>query len=305
MEMSALQAFVAVAEQGSFSRAADALFLTQPAISKRVAALEEELRTPLFDRMGRSVRLTEAGETLLPHARRVLAELEASRQAVADLRGRVGGRLRVGTSHHIGLHRLPPILRTYTAAYPGVELDLHFMDSEQACLAVDRGELELAVVTLPQHAAETLDVERLWRDPLDFVVGAEHPLAAQPRLVPGDLAAHAAILPAPSTFTRRVVAAALRPWGIQLRVAMETNYLETIKMMVEVGLGWSALPRTMNAGELVTLSVTDVQLERQLGLVRRLGRSLGNAAGAFVDIARDHAGEDVAHPRVRAASGRP
>jgi len=294
MEMTALQAFVAVTEQGSFSRAADALFLTQPAVSKRISALEDELRAPLFDRMGRSVRLTEAGETLLPHARRVLGEMEASRQAVADLRGRVGGRLRIGTSHHIGLHRLPPILRSYTAAYPDVELDLHFMDSEQACFAVDRGELELAVVTLPRQPADTLVTERLWDDPLDVVVGPEHPLADQGRIDVPTLATHPAILPAPSTFTRRVVAASLRPWGLQLRVAMETNYLETIKMMVSVGLGWSALPRSLNEGELVVLDVAGVSLRRDLGLAQRRARSLGNAAGAFVSVARDHADADVA-----------
>lgn len=294
MEMTALQAFVAVAEHGSFSRAADALFLTQPAVSKRVSALEDELRAALFDRMGRSVRLTEAGETLLPHARRVLSEIESSRQAVADLQGRIGGRLRIGTSHHIGLHRLPPVLRAYTAAYPEVELDLHFMDSEQACLAVDRGELELAIVTLPQHPADTLAVECLWPDPLDIVVGPGHELAERDRVEPAELAAHAAILPAPTTFTRRIVAAALRPWGLQLRVAMETNYLETIKMMVEVGLGWSALPRSMNAGELVALEIPVIELRRELGLVRRSGRSLGNAAGAFIEVARQRAGADVA-----------
>lgn len=294
MEMSALQAFVAVAEEGSFSRAADALFLTQPAVSKRISALEDELRAPLFDRMGRSVRLTEAGETLLPHARRVLGELEASRQAVADLQGRVGGRLRIGTSHHIGLHRLPPILRGYTAAYPEVELDLHFMDSEQACFAVDRGELELAVVTLPRQPADTLVTERLWDDPLDIVVGPDHPLARAGAIDVATLAAHPAILPAPSTFTRRVVAAALRPWGVQLRVAMETNYLETIRMMVSVGLGWSALPRSLNEGDLVALDVAGISLHRDLGLVQRRARSLGNAAEAFVGVARDHADAVVA-----------
>ena len=289
MDLSALQAFVAVAEHGSFSRAADALFLTQPAVSKRVSALEAELRTALFDRMGRSVRLTEAGQTLLDHARRVLSEIEAGRQAVADLQGRVGGRLRIGTSHHVGLHRLPPVLRAYTAAYPGVELDLHFMDSEQACLAVDRGELELAVVTLPRQPAETLAIECLWPDPLDLVAATDHALAGGGPVDAATLAAHPAILPAPTTFTRRIVAAALRPRGLQLRVAMETNYLETIKMMVEVGLGWSALPRTMLDGNLATLEVPGIALQRDLGLVLRLGRSLGNAASAFVGIAREHA----------------
>ncbi len=292
MELTALQAFVAVAEAGSFSRAADALFLTQPAISKRIAALEDDLRARLFDRMARSVELTEAGRALLPHARRVLAELETSRQVVADLSGTVGGRLRIGTSHHIGLHRLPPILRRYTSRYPEVELDLHFMDSEQACQAVDRGELELAVVTLPESPPETLATETLWPDPLDFVAAPDHPLTRQARIEVTDLAQWPAILPAVTTFTRRIVAAALRPSGMNLRIALETNYLETIKMMVSVGLGWSALPRTMNHGELSVLPLKGIRLERRLGLVSRVGRTPANAAGAFVELARGQARSD-------------
>lgn len=290
MDITAVQAFVAVADDASFSRAADALFLTQPAVSKRVAALEDELRARLFDRMGRSVRLTEAGEALLPHARRVLAELDAGRQAVTDLQGTVGGRLRIGTSHHVGLHRLPPVLRAFSAQYPDVDLDLHFMDSEQACFAVERGELELAVVTLPQAPPSTLVTETLWPDPLDLVAAADHPLAGHGALAPAALAAHPAILPAPTTFTRRIVAEALRPHGLQLRVALETNYLETIKMMVAVGLGWSALPRTMVSGELVTLRVPAIEPRRRLGLVHRVGRTPGNAARAFVAVARARAG---------------
>lgn len=298
MELTALQAFVAVAEAGSFSRAADALFLTQPAISKRIAALEDDLRARLFDRMARSVELTEAGRALLPHARRVLSELETSRQVVADLSGTVGGRLRIGTSHHVGLHRLPPILRRYTSRYPDVELDLHFMDSEQACQAVDRGELELAVVTLPETPPETLAVETLWPDPLDFVAAPDHPLTRHTRIEVTDLAQWPAILPAVTTFTRRIVAAALRPSGMNLRIALETNYLETIKMMVSVGLGWSALPRTMNHGELDVLPLEGIRLERRLGLVSRVGRTPANAAGAFVEVARGQArsdsGDDIA-----------
>jgi DNA-binding transcriptional LysR family regulator len=286
MEISALQAFVAVAEAGSFSRAADQLLLTQPAISKRVAALEADVRAALFDRIARTVHLTEAGRALLPHARRVLAEVDASRQAVADLEGTVAGHLRIGTSHHVGLHRLPPILRTYNARYPQVEMDLHFMDSEQACFAVERGELELAVVTLPQAPSAQLTTEALWPDPLDIVAGPDHALAAQAHVTRADLAAWPAILPAPTTITRRIIAEALAPAGHHLRVALETNYLETIKTMVSVGLGWSALPRTMSDGDLITLPAPDLGLERRLGLVTRVGRSLGNAARAFAEAAR-------------------
>lgn len=293
MDLSALQAFVAVAETGSFSRAGERLFLTQPAVSKRVAALESELGARLLDRLARSVHPTEAGEALLPHAYRVLSELESSRQAIADLAGTVAGRLRIGTSHHVGLHHLPPILRDYSTRYPAVELDLHFMDSEQACTAVDNGQVELALVTLPAVASASLETETLWPDPLDFVTAPGHPLAQSPTVQPEELAAWPAILPAPTTFTRRIVAEALRPREIQPRVALETNYLETIKMMVTVGLGWSALPRTMNTGDLAVLELPGVQLERRLGLIRRVGRTPGNAATAFAQTARRFAADTI------------
>ena len=106
MDTQNLKAFLLVAESGSFSLAAEKLHLTQPADSKRVAQLEEQLDTHLFDRIGRNVSITEAGEALLPHARAVQLELQAAEQSVRDLAGEVTGQLRLATSHHIGLHRL-------------------------------------------------------------------------------------------------------------------------------------------------------------------------------------------------------
>jgi DNA-binding transcriptional LysR family regulator len=110
-----LRAFLLVAETGSFSLAAEKLHLTQPAVSKRIALLEEQLGADLFDRIGRNTSLTEAGTALLPHARAVQRELEAARQSVRDLSGAVAGQLRLATSHHIGLHRLPGAQRIQRA----------------------------------------------------------------------------------------------------------------------------------------------------------------------------------------------
>ncbi len=244
MDIANLQAFVSVAEAGSFSAAAEQLFLTQPAISKRIAQLESELDSRLFDRIGRHTALTESGRALLPRARRILAEVEDSRRAISNLSMRVAGSLRIGTSHHIGLHRLPPVLRQYTLDWPEVELDLHFMDSEQACRDVLHGRLELGIVTLPPDPAEDLAVREVWPDPLDFVTGREHPLARAGRVTPAQLCRHDAILPATGTYTRAIIEQALAPRGLTVPVRMATNYLETIKMLVSVGLGWSVLPRS-------------------------------------------------------------
>nr|P96194.1 RecName: Full=Uncharacterized HTH-type transcriptional regulator in ibpB-leuC intergenic region [Azotobacter vinelandii]CAA72148.1 CynR protein [Azotobacter vinelandii] len=108
MDLASLNAFIAVAETGSFSEAGERLHLTQPAVSKRIAALEQQLQVRLFDRLGREVRLTEAGRALLPRAYRILSVLEDTRRALNNLNGDVSGRLTLATSHHIGLHRLPP-----------------------------------------------------------------------------------------------------------------------------------------------------------------------------------------------------
>ena len=148
MDWAGLQAFVAVADHGGFSAAAAQLHLTQPAVSKRIALLEQSLDARLFDRIGRQVLLTEAGRLLLPRARQMLAEAESARRALQDLGEGIGGRLRLVTSHHIGLHRLPPLLRHFSALHPQVPLDLRFMDSEQAWNEVLHGQSELALTTL-------------------------------------------------------------------------------------------------------------------------------------------------------------
>lgn len=283
MDITALQAFIAVAEIGSFSQASERLYLTQPAISKRIAQLESELDTRLFDRIGRTISLTESGKALLPRARHILLELEDSRRAISNLSGKIAGRLGVGTSHHIGLHRLPPVLRRYTAAYQEVELDLHFMDSEEACRAVLHGDLELAVVTLPLTPPSELQTRLIWPDPLDFIVYPQHPLLTElSPISPARLCEHPAILPAPGTYTREIIEQAFRPYGLHIPIRMGTNYLETIKMMVSVGLGWSVLPRSMLSDDLRVLTVRDIHLSRRLGVVWHGARTLSNAANAML-----------------------
>ncbi len=283
MDIAALKAFLAVAESGSFSRASAQLFLTQPAISKRVAMLETELGTRLFDRIGRHTSLTESGHALLPRARRILLEVEDCRRAISNLSERVAGILRIGTSHHIGLHRLPPILRTYSTNYPEVELDLHFMDSEEVCRAVLHGDLELGIVTLPLETPAELGSRKIWPDPLDFIIDPKHPLARQKVVTPAQLCGFAAILPSPGTYTREVIEQAFKPLQLTIPIRLATNYLETIKMMVSVGLGWSVLPRSMISDDLAVLDVSRIgQLSRQLGTVWHSGRTLSNAAQAML-----------------------
>ncbi len=282
MELTQLAAFAAVAEQGGFSAAAEQLHLTQPAVSKRVRQLEEALGVTLFDRVGRRVALTEAGRALLPRARRLLNDAREMRRLVADLDGSVGGRLVMGTSHHIGLHRLPGPLRRFTRRYPEVELDIRFMDSEAACHAVEIGDLELAIVTLPPEPLPRLRLEPVWDDPLCFMVGRDHPLAERNQVPLAELVRLPAVLPSRNTYTRGILERAVRAAGLELRLGMETNYLETLRMLAEAGLGWSLLPATQLTGNLVALRVPGLELARRLGAVTHRERSLSNAARRMI-----------------------
>jgi len=282
MDIAALQSFLAVAETGSFSRAAERVFLTQPAVSKRIAALENQLGTRLFDRIGKRVQLTPAGTALYERARRVLRELDDVKRSIADLSGTIAGELRLATSHHIGLHRLPEPLRRFHAAYPQVRLDLRFMDSEQACNEVARGEIELAIVTLPPKLEAPLQADAIWDDPLDIVVARHHPLARARDVSIKDLAGYPAILPGPGTYTRAIILKALGPWRDKIEIGMATNYLEVLKMLASIGLGWSALPRTMIDDALSVVQIKNMKIDRTLGIVTHAARTLSNAAQALI-----------------------
>lgn len=288
MDIPNLNAFIAVADTRSFSVAAEHLYLTQPAISKRISALEAELDIQLFDRIGRKVTLTEAGVALLTRARNILQQVEDSKRAIQNLSGHIAGKLSVGTSHHIGLHRLPPVLRAFTHAYPEVELDLHFMDSEEACHAIEHGDLELGIVTLPLQPAKVLLTHEVWPDPLDIVVNQSHPLTLLKTITPKQLAQYSAILPTRGTYTRQIFEHTMRKHKLELKVGLSTNYLETIKMMVSVGLGWSVLPRSMLNKELTTLRIEGIKLERKLGIVWHSGHTLSNAAKAMSDMLKQN-----------------
>lgn len=284
MDLANLNAFIAIAETGSFSGAAERLFLTQPAISKRIASIEQQLKLRLFDRLGREVSLTEAGRALLPRAYQILNVLDDTRRALNNLNGEVSGRLTLATSHHIGLHRLPPLLREFTRTHPKVALDIQFLDSEVAYDEILHGRAELAVITLAPEPHSLIRAVPVWDDPLDFVVAPEHRLTRQKAVSMADIARHPAVFPGGNTFTHHIVHRLFEAQGLTPNIAMSTNYLETIKMMVSIGLAWSVLPRTMLDEQVASIALPGIQLTRQLGYILHTERTLSNAAHAFMTL---------------------
>lgn len=272
-----------VTETGSFSRAAEKLFITQPAISKRISTLEFSLDCKLFDRLGKNIQLTQAGQALIPSYQKILAEIDESERIVSALRTDVSGHLHFGTSHHIGLHRLPPILRQFTNRYPDVELDIQFMDSEQAAALILKGSIEIALITLPDRTPPPLTTLPVWTDHMQCVVARDHVLARSKNSTIKQLAGHGVLLQSHSTHTRDIIDEALQ-LGSDTRIIMESNYLETIKAMIQNGLGWGVLPESMIDDSLHRLKIKGIKMQRHLGVLLHASRTLSSPAKALLDI---------------------
>jgi len=285
MDNNQLHAFIAVAEAGSFSLAAENLRLTQPAVSKRIALLESRLGASLFDRIGKQNRLTAAGELALVRARRIISEGNALAHDIENLAGSISGKLVISTSHHIGLHRLPSILKDYVRRYPEVELDMRFTDSEIAYHDVQHGEATLAIATLPnQDKHKQVTSLPLWLDDLVLVCAPNHPLCQGTYITLDQLEQHHAILPGSETFTRRIINDYFNSNHLTLKIAFETNYLETIRVMVASGLGWSVLPRILTGADIQMVNFESLKLTRTLGAMINTHITLPNSAQAMIEL---------------------
>ena len=286
MDLHSLEAFLAVAELASFSRAGEKLFLTQPAISKRVSNLEQQLGTALFDRIGRDVYLTEAVELLQVRATRIVNDIRAPQQTVVQLTEDKVKELCMASSHHIGLHYLGPILKTFSAENPDALLDVRFMESEQAIDALLKREIELALTTIPSPLNRALVGKTLWSDTLHFVVANDHPLASkQGKLRLNQMASVRAILPDKFTTTFQIIEQTFQNHHIPLNRVLTVNYLETIRELVRHGLGWSLLPTSLIQDDLCILEVDKVKLTRNLGIIYHRKRTPSRGARHLMKIA--------------------
>ena len=283
MNLAAFDAFVKVMETGSISIAAEHLFITQPAVTKRIHSLEDYLGVKLFESAGRGIQPTHAAHSLLPKVKMWLNELGEIHHTLSHEQAQVQGRLKIGTSHHIGLHHLAEPLKRFVQQFPQVTLDVHFVDSEQAHEQVLAGELELAFLTLPPRGDDRLNYLTIWHDPLVFVAAPFHALAQQQQLHLEDLIAYPSLLPAAHTYTSQIMLAEFEKKGLKPQISMGNNPLESIRMLVSIGLGWSVLPKTLLNHELVQLDL-NLKLNRQLGMVWHPARIQSKAAAQLIQM---------------------
>jgi DNA-binding transcriptional LysR family regulator len=275
-----------VVRLGGVSRAAEALHLSQPALSHHLRHLERALGTPLLERVGARLRPTPAGELLLAHAARALRELEAAREGIERLRGAVVGRLRLGTGATASIYLLPPLLRRLHARYPGIELSMVTGNSAEIAAAVVRSEIDAALITLPV-VGRVLAVSHAFPDRLVAIAPATPPWRGRRRRVtPGELAREPLILYERGGTSRQVIDDWFRRAGVHPRVTMEVGNAEAIKRLVSAGLGLSvgsamSVRAEVRARELVAVDLAP-SLVRRLALVRRRDRPGGPAMTALL-----------------------
>ena len=283
MNLAAFEAFVKVMETGSISMAAELLFITQPAVTKRIHSLEGFFGVKLFESAGRGIQATHAANSLLPKVKNWLNELGDIHHTLSHEQGEVRGKLKIGTSHHIGLHHLPNHLKQYVQDFPEVKLDVHFVDSEQAHEQVLAGDLELAFLTLPPQGDDRLNYITIWNDPLVFVAAPFHPLTDKNNLTLEDLIEYSSLLPAAQTYTSQITLAEFEKQGLKPKITMSNNPLESIRMLVSIGLGWSVLPKTLVNQDLKQLNI-NLEMNRQLGMVWHPARTQSRAVLALIEM---------------------
>ncbi len=291
MNLKDLKAFVCVADKGSFSLAAEEIYLTQSAVSKRVAALESSLDTKLLDRIGHKVILTEAGRLFIPKARSILADIEDSYHTVKNLNAKPSGRLRVTTSYHLDMELLRPILQQYCQKYPEVELDLSFIGSQGAYPAVEEGQIDLGVIALLNPPTDVIPAIPLWKEELAFVISKEHELVKKNQLNPASLADYPAI-PVEAIFTPPVITEIFSRFNLTPKMTMQNDYFQAIIHLVAIGLGWSIIPKHMVTEHHHVFKIPDVSIVRSLGVIYDGRRTLSSAATALLEMLQNNKDND-------------
>jgi LysR family cyn operon transcriptional activator len=294
MELRHLRYFLAVAETLHFGQAAEQLHISQPTLSQQVSQLESELRVALFDRLGRRVQLTDAGELFRIHARRVLQEVEEAKVALDELEGLQSGRLCLGVVQTASAYLIPSAVSRFAKAYPGVVLRIEDLSADQIEEELVQGRLHLGISFLPP-TAPTIEAQALCDEELVLIVTADHRLARRTRLPVRELDGEALVLQPDSFSPRRLFEEAARSVGLWPRVVVEMNSIEGILATVRGMGGATVLPSmavARMAGDLRQITLTDPTPRRKLGQLWRRGSYRSRAALRFVEhiaaVVSDH-----------------
>lgn len=286
-----LRILKAIAQEGSFKRAADSLYVSQPAVSLQVQNLERQLDVPIFDRGGRRAQLTEAGHLLLSYGEKILSLCQETCRAIEDLQNLQGGTLIVGASQTTGTYLLPKMIGLFRQKYPDVAVQLHVHSTRRTAWSVANGQIDLAIIggEIPAELGESLKTIPYAEDELALILPTSHPFAKLETIQKEDLYKLQFIALDSQSTIRKVIDQVLARCNIDTRrfkLEMELNSIEAIKNAVQSGLGaafvsTSAIAKELQMGVLHHALIQDVVVKRTLWLIFNPSRYRSKAAEAF------------------------
>ena len=288
IDLARLEAFVEVASARSFSRAAERLNLTQPTVSARIAQLEAQLGVSLFERLGRTVQLSDAGRALLPHAQRTLQAARDAAEAVHALRAGGGGTLIIGTAPTVGTYVLPRLLQRFAAAQPNVEISIRTGRSEEVSQMVLDDEVQIGFERELSHPE--VETVPLYKDDIVLLAAAQHPLASRRRVAVEDVVRESVIFFDPDSSYHALSHAAFRTSGVAPRHTIDVDSLEMAKRLVLRGLGLAFLPlvaveEELQRGQLAPIEIQSAPpIRRSIAVIYRRRRALSDAALSFLSL---------------------
>jgi len=291
MDLAQLEIFLSIAEEKSFSRAAEKMLRTQPALSIAIKRLEEELGETLFDRSSKSGTLTEAGKILHSYAQQMINLRDEAKESIGELRGMYRGRLSIGANESTSLYLLPELLLEYRKKYPRIKIEVFRNVSEKIPAEVLERSLDFGFLSYdPMHPQ--LQSLAVHRDELTLVVPPKHALAKRKQVTVKDLGGEQFVAHNVKTPSRTRIFELFAEHHTPLNICIELATLETIKEFVRLNAGIAILPRLavqeeIKTGKLVEVVVKGMKIEKILRLVYRREASLSHAARSFLEIVKN------------------
>ena len=292
MDLRQLEIIRAIADTGSFTAAGDKLHVSQSAISRQILLLEEELGEPVFHRIGRRIRITPAGESLLQLSHRVFQDLQETVSGISDKREALRGTMRLVGGMTVCLYVFPALLAEVRRIHPHLDLKITVGSAERSIAMLRSGGGDLGMITLPVEATDLVSVPVL-EEELLLITYPAHPLAKKKSIVPADLDKQDFVLFETGSITRRLVDSFFTREGVEPEIIMETENVEIIKAMVRNGLGisiipWQAAAADVRSKQLFCSRIAGHSLVRQTGWLypkmSRLPRTVSEVIRVFETI---------------------
>jgi DNA-binding transcriptional LysR family regulator len=301
-----LKVFERVAKRLSFTRAAEELFLTQPAVSMQIKQFEEAVGLPLFERLGKKIYLTQAGAELYQLSRNIAQQLDEAEQLIEELKGTETGRLNVSVANTVHYFAIR-LLGEFCRRHPKVRVSFKVTNRKGLLQNLEDNEADLLLMGQPPDTQD-LEAESFLKNPLVIIAPAGHPLSGKKSIALKELSNETFIMREIGSGTRNSVERFLAERGVHLTVSMEMNTNGAIKQGVEEGLGLGivsihTLERELEGGRLVVLDVESFPIMRQWFMVHRAGKRLSAIATQFADFVRKEAHRFVRNDIIEAAIG--